>query len=112
MSEEIFGIEVCVPAEALDSLMDAIDEVLTPVYPGYSRCFSYFPSKGTWRTEEGSHPYNGKEGEITTADECRLKFVCRKDDLQKVLETIDRVHPYEEPAVDVIPQIAWRSLLH
>lgn len=112
MSEKIYGIEVCVPPEALDALMDAIDEVLEPLYPGYSRCFSYFPSKGTWRTEEGAHPYNGETGEITVADEYRLKFVCREKDLGKVLETIDRVHPYEEPAVDVIPQIAWRSLLH
>ncbi len=112
MSEKVYGIEVSVPPEALDGLMDAIDEVLEPLYPGYSRCFSYFPSKGTWRTEPGSHPYNGKEGEITTADEYRLRFVCREKDLKAVLEVIDRVHPYEEPAVDVIPQEPWRSLLH
>jgi len=112
MPETVYGIEVCTPPESLQELMDAIDAVMEPLYPGYSRCFSYFPSKGTWRTEPGSHPYNGKEGEITVADEYRLRFVCKEKDLKTVLETIDRVHPYEEPAVDVIPQVPWRSFLH
>ena len=44
-------------------------------------------------------------------DEVRLEFVVGKEDLERVLETIDRIHPYEEPAVDVVPQIGWRSLI-
>lgn len=109
-SAEIYGIGVNVPASHLEILMDAIDEVMEPLYPNYSRSFCYYPVKGTWRTEKGAHPYNGKAGEITVADEMRLRFVCRKKDLQKVLGAIEKVHPYEEPAIDVIPQIAWRSL--
>ncbi|MCQ2079363.1 MAG: hypothetical protein MJZ38_04825 [archaeon] len=45
------------------------------------------------------------------AEEVHLKFVCRKDDLQAVLRVIEEVHPYEEPAIDVVPQLRWRSLL-
>ncbi|MCQ2084803.1 MAG: hypothetical protein MJZ21_01490 [archaeon] len=91
--------------------MDAIDSVLEPVYPGYRRCFYYMPVKGTWIPVEGSNPYDGKIGEISVADEVHLKFVCRKEDLSKVLKKIDEVHPYEEPAVDVVPQLGWRSLI-
>ncbi len=91
--------------------MDAIDSVMEPLYPGYRRSFCWWPVKGTWKTEEGAHPYNGKAGEITVADEIRLKFVCKKEDLPAVLKKIDEVHPYEEPAVDVMPQVAWRSFI-
>lgn len=108
----IYGIAVDVPEEFLDRLMDAIDAVMEPVYPGYRRCFSYFPVTGTWIPQEGSDPYDGEIGKISRADEIRLKFVCRKEDLERVLSVIDEMHPYEEPAVDVIPQMAWRSLLH
>ena len=108
---EIFGIGVDVPASHLEILMDAIDAVMEPVYPGYRRSFRYFPVKGTWKTEEGSHPYIGKPGEVSVEDEIRLEFVVGKEYLEDVLETIDRVHPYEEPSVDVIPQIGWRSLI-
>ncbi len=108
---EIYGVSVSVPKEYMESLMDAIDSVLEPVYPGYRRCFYYFPVKGTWKTEEGAHPFDGTPGEITVADEMVLKFVCRKENLKAVLSQIDKVHPYEEPAVDVIPQVGWRSFL-
>lgn len=107
---EVYGIGVDVPEEFLDELMDAIDGAMEPVYPGYTRSFRYFPVKGTWKTQKGAHPYNGKAGEVTVADEVRLEFVVRKEDLEKVLGVIARVHPYEEPAVDVIPEIGWRSL--
>ena len=112
MSEptEIYGISVNVPASHLEELMDAVDSVMDPLYPNYRRSFCYWPVKGTWKTMEGAQPYNGKVGEITVADEMRLKFVCRKEDVGAVLRKIDEVHPYEEPAVDVVPQIAWRSL--
>lgn len=111
MPAEIYGITVCVPERFLSELMDSIDRVMEPVYPGYRRCFYYFPVKGTWKTQEGAHPFDGKVGETTVSDEMLLKFVCRKEDLRNVLRTIDRVHPYEEPAVDVVPQYAWRDLL-
>ncbi len=91
--------------------MDAIDSVMVPLYPGYSRSFCYWPVQGTWRTEEGAHPYLGEVWKITVANEIRLRFVCRKEDLQAVLRKIDEVHPYEEPAVDVIPQVSWRSFI-
>lgn len=109
--EEIYGISVNVPESHLQILMDAIDSVMDPVYPGYRRCFYYHPVKGTWKTMEGADPYNGKVGEITVAEEMHLKFVCRKEDLRKIMKIIDEVHPYEEPAVDVVPQLGWRSLI-
>lgn len=108
---EIYGIGVDVPASHLEALMDAIDGVMEPVYPGYSRSFRYFPVKGTWKTEEGANPFIGKVGEVSVEDEVRLEFVVKKKDLEGVLRTIERVHPYEEPAVDVVPQTGWRSLI-
>lgn len=108
---EVFGVAVNVPASHLEILMDAIDSVMEPVYPGYRRSFYYYPVKGTWKTLEGSNPYIGTPGEISVEDEVHLKFICRKEDLSEVLKTIDKVHPYEEPAVDVVPQLGWRSLI-
>ena len=109
--DEIYGVAVNVPPGFADRLMDAIDSVMEPVYPGYRRCFYTCPVQGTWKSMEGSHPYDGEIGKITVSDEIRIRFVCRKEDLTKVLRIIDEEHPYEEPAVDVVPQIGWRSLI-
>ena len=48
---------------------------------------------------------------ITVADEIRIKFVCREGDIAAVLQKIREVHPYEEPAIDVVPQIGWKELI-
>lgn len=109
--ERIYRVGVDVPPAFLDRLMDAIDAVMTPVYPGYRRSFSYHPVTGTWIPLPGSHPFDGRTGEISRAAEIRLEFVVKETELAAVLSAIDAAHPYEEPAVDVTPELAWRSLL-
>ena len=108
---DIYGVAVNIPPEFADQLMDAIDSVMEPVYPGSRRCFYYYPVKGTWKTMESANPYNGSKGEITVAEELRIKFVCRKEDISSVLQKIREVHPYEEPAIDVVPQIGWKEFI-
>jgi hypothetical protein len=108
---EAYKIGVNIPPEFLDELLDAVNEVMEPLYPGYDRTFCYWLVKGTWRPLEGSDPYDGKVGEISVADETRVEFAVKKKDLERVLSVIAEVHPYEEPAVDVIPMIPWRSII-
>ena len=111
MAEDIYKVTVSVPADFMDILMDAIDEVIDPLYPGYRRCFTISNVVGTWIPTEGSDPYIGEIDTITRQEEKRIEFVVMEYDLAQALHVIDRIHPYEEPAVDVIPMKAWRSLL-
>ena len=111
MTDDIYKISVSVPADHMDILMDALDETIDPVYPGYRRCFSISDVVGTWIPMEGSDPYIGEVDMISRVEEKRIEFAVRDYDLKEALRVIDRVHPYEEPAVDVIPMRAWRSYL-
>ena len=108
---EIYKVGVNVPPEFLERLIDSINEVMDPVYPKYDRTFMYWPVKGTWRPLPGAEPYNGTIGKVEVADEIRLEFAVKKEDLKKVIGKIAEVHPYEEPAVDVIPMIAWKEFI-
>jgi hypothetical protein len=111
MADDIFKVAVSVPADFMDILMDAIDEVIDPIYPGYRRSFSIMDVVGTWIPVEGSDPYIGEIDTITRVEEKRIEFAVRDYDLPQVLHVIDNIHPYEEPAVDVISMKAWRSYL-
>lgn len=111
MAEDIYKVTVSVPADFMDILMDAIDEVIDPLYPGYRRCFSISDVVGTWIPVEGSKPFIGETDTITRVEEKRIEFAVRDYDLPQALHVIDTLHPYEEPAVDVIPMKAWRSML-
>ena len=95
----------------LPPLYDAIDEIVSPLYPGYRRTFSISDVTGTWKPLKGSHPYKGRPGRIVTAEEKKIEFIAREMDLKPVLMRIREIHPYEEPMIDVSPTYAWKSML-
>ncbi len=52
-----------------------------------------------------AHPTIGQIGKIEKVVEERIETVCYKKDLDKIIEAIKRVHPYEEVAFDVYPLV-------
>ncbi|MCL2786635.1 MAG: hypothetical protein FWD81_05410 [Methanomassiliicoccaceae archaeon] len=109
--DSLYKVCVGVPEEFLDDMMDSINENMEPAFPGYERAFSYSRSKGTWRPLEGSEPFIGEIGKIETQDEIRLEFVVRGKDLRNVLKAMVNVHPYEEPAMDIVEVYGWRDIV-
>ncbi|MFA6709910.1 MAG: hypothetical protein WCR83_01105 [Candidatus Methanomethylophilaceae archaeon] len=106
-----FKIAFTVPEEYSEKMMDAISETVTPFFPEYKRAYCITRVVSTWKPMEGAHPFKGRIGEIEIADELKIEFIIHEEDLKVVLRTIERMHPYEEPAIDVIPCLEWRSVL-
>jgi hypothetical protein len=53
---------------------------------------------------KGSDPFLGSEGKIEEVEEERIEVVIPADvDLDAVLKELRAVHPYEEPAIHVLP---------
>jgi hypothetical protein len=111
MEPTAYKISVAIPPGYKDGLMDAVNDSMQQMYPGYDRAFSVTKTEGTWRSLEGSNPHIGVIGEISVEDELRIDFVIRKEDLKKVVLAIRKVHPYEEPAIDIIPMINWKDVI-
>ena len=109
MPEKASKIVLTIPPEYTEKVMEAINAVITPFYPGYDMCFSVTKTMGTWRSLKGSHPFNGKIGEVTHAEEDRIEFIVREDEIRPAIKAILSVHPYEEPAIDIIPCYGWKS---
>ncbi len=109
--EQVYKICVSVPVDYSDKMMDAIDEIMDPLYPGYRRTFSITEVTGTWKPLKGSHPFIGTPGKIEKVQEHKIEFVVKEKDLKRVLLKIKEIHPYEEPAIDVCPTYAWKSML-
>lgn len=111
MPQAAYKIAVYIPPEFAEKLMDSVTEAIEPYYKGYDRCFSITDIKGTWRPMKGSEPFDGRIGEISVAEEKKIEFIIKEEELKDVLRVIKAVHPYEEPAIDVIPCIGWKSIL-
>jgi len=56
---------------------------------------------GTFRPLKGAQPFIGEQGVIERVGEARIETVVLKKDLKRVISTIKKVHPYEEPVIDV-----------
>lgn len=67
--------------------------------------FCSFSTKGTGRfkPEKGAKPTVGEVGRLESVVEERIEVVCDRLHLNSVMAAIQKVHPYEEIAMDVYP---------
>ena len=54
---------------------------------------------------EGANPYIGEKNKLEFVQEEKLEVRCSIDKVKEVISKLREVHPYEEPAIDIIPLI-------
>jgi hypothetical protein len=96
-------IEVYCPPEAVTSVRDALNEAGAGHIGSYDHCASAVEVVGWWRPLEGARPYEGSVGEISEAREIKLEMRCPASQVAAAVAAIRRVHPYEEPVMNIIP---------
>ena len=67
--------------------------------------FCSFSVKGTgrFRPLAGSKPHLGKIGKIAEVEEERIEVLVETSQTKEIIEQIKKVHPYEEPAIELYP---------
>lgn len=102
---EMFKIVVFVPESHANIVRRAMGEAGAGAIGNYKFCS--FSVKGTGRFFPfgNAKPAIGKVGQLEEIQEERIETVCYKKDLKKVVDIIKKVHPYEEPALDIYPLI-------
>lgn len=77
----------------------------------YSCCSFSIKGTGRFLPEKGSQPWIGKKNQLEEVIEERIEMLCEEIYIQQVVEDISKVHPYEEPAIDIYP-VYQRDLFH
>lgn len=93
---------VHVPAPAADALKTALFAAGAGEIGDYRECAFSFEGTGEFTPVEGANPTDGAVGTHYTGDEIRVEFVARAGDRRRIVEKLRDVHPYEEPAFDVV----------
>lgn len=93
---------VHVPPAAAADLKRALFEAGAGAIGDYRECAFSFEGTGEFTPVEGANPTDGAVGAHYTADEIRIEFVARAADRRRIVEKLHEVHPYEEPAFDVV----------
>lgn len=96
-------IVVTVPKENLDEVRNAMCKEGAGVIGNYTNCSMTTKCIGTCMPNEEANPYYGEINKLDFAEEEKLEVVCDVVNVKKVIKKLRDVHPYEEPAIDIIP---------
>ncbi|MDO8468350.1 MAG: hypothetical protein Q7S29_01165 [Candidatus Peribacter sp.] len=102
---------VYVPVAAAQSVRDAMAASGAGRIGNYDSCSFSSTGTGRFRPLKGASPAIGSIGTLEEVEEERIEAVVNEEDLKKVLEAIVKVHPYEEPAIHVLPMQDYKDIM-
>ena len=98
-------ISVTIPKENLEDVRNAICGEGAGVIGEYKYCSMTTKCIGTFMPSDNANPYIGEKNKLEFVEEEKLEFICEVDKVKRVISELRRVHPYEEPGIDIIPLI-------
>ena len=103
-------IVVTVPIENVQEVRNAICEEGAGIIGNYSYCSMSTKCIGTFKPSDDANPYIGEKNKLEFVDEEKIEVICDINIVKKVLNRLRKLHPYEEPAIDIIPLINEEDL--
>ena len=98
-------IFVTIPLENVEEVRNAMCEAGAGIIGEYSYCSTSTKSIGTFIPNENANPHIGERNKLEFVEEEKLEVVCDVNLVKKVISKLREVHPYEEPAIDIVPLI-------
>ncbi len=99
-----------VPSAQADEVRQALFDAGCGCIGNYDACSYNVEGEGTFRANEGTHPYCGEIGKLHTEREVRVETILPAYKQQEAVKALLAVHPYEEPAFDIYPlQNEWQQ---
>jgi dinuclear metal center YbgI/SA1388 family protein len=91
-----------VPHEDAEVVRSAIAAAGAGSIGNYDSCTFTAEGEGRFRPLDGATPAIGRVGEVEVVAESRIESVFPRSRRREVVEALREVHPYEEPAFDII----------
>lgn len=96
-------IVVFVPKTHANQVREALGHAGAGHIGNYSHCTFNSEGTGTFKPEEGTDPFIGRQGELELVDEVKIETIIPAHVQHKVVAALIKAHPYEEPAFDIYP---------
>ncbi len=98
-----------VPDKYVKNVQEALFDAGAGHIGKYDRCSFNVEGKGTFRPLGTANPFTGKLNQFHTESETRIECILPEYLKMRVVDALIRVHPYEEPAYDLLPLSIWRN---
>ena len=90
------------PLSHSEIIRNALGEIGAGRIGNYDLCSFSYRGIGRFRGNENFNPAIGEKGKLEEVEEEVIEIVMEEDILKKAIEKLKEVHPYEEPAYEVI----------
>ena len=100
-SQTLYKLAVYVPKTHELVLREALGEAGAGYIGNYSHCTFNTPGIGTFKPDENTNPFIGTVGQIEEVEEVKIETIVPQSILQKTIDKMIKVHPYEEVAYDI-----------
>ncbi len=96
-------IVVFVPTDYADKIREVAFCAGAGHIGNYDCCSYSSEGLGSFRPLDNANPFVGSKLQIHTEGECRVEMLVPNTSVSAVLLAIRSAHPYEEPAIDILP---------
>ena len=99
----LYKLITYIPEKYADSVRESLFEAGAGEIGNYSSCSYNVEGYGTFKANGGANPFVGSKKEVHQEKEIRTEVISPVHLKSKVISTLLKNHPYEEPAFDIIP---------
>jgi len=103
LKSNLFKISVFVPVDHLERVAEAAFDAGAGMMGEYSHASFRSEGTGTFKPGEKANPSVGKKGKFEKVKEIKFETIAESWKISRIISDIRKVHPYEEPAYDIIP---------
>lgn len=94
-------IRVATPVSHAEKIRKALAAAGAGRQGRYDHCSGSWMQIGRFRPLAGANPTIGQVGKIEKVEEELVETLCDIARVKKVISAVKKVHPYEEPAIDI-----------
>jgi dinuclear metal center YbgI/SA1388 family protein len=102
-TDQLYKLITYVPLSKSDAVRDALFEAGAGTIGNYDACSFNVEGIGTFRANEGAHPFVGNLHERHHEKEMRIEVIVSAFQRATIEKALIESHPYEEPAYDWMP---------
>ena len=103
-------IIVTAPAENANEIKKVLGDAGAGVIGNYSHCSISEKIIGTFKGNDNANPYIGEKNKLEIVQEEKIEVQCDISIVKTVLKKLREIHPYEEPAIDIVPLLDENDL--
>jgi len=96
-------LEIFAPQEYVLKIREELAKTGVGQIGKYDHCVAVSPVQGYFRPIPGANPFDGEIGRISETVEYKIEVNCKKDLIEEAIKAVRKVHPYEEPLINIVP---------